>query len=424
LGTVAVAVASVPSDVKDMIAGPEDFVTPSVSVSAFDRASYRPLSIDAAESVQAVPVYWASESHGPFQPAAMMFRVNEDRTEYLTILDSARRVVRHFPVTAGSLSGEYPPLMGNSSPRLLDDGTYIVHSHGSDGLYRKDLCGNVIWSVPGLYHHSFSVVDGKLGILGLPKDNVTDAEREFWNSSDILNVIDIETGKVERSVKLEDIARANIDKFDPLMWRTWHKLTNPDGVLSEDLIHLNKLEILSQRFADDYADFPAGAWLLSSRQLNLIFVVDPETLRILWYSHGNTQGQHDPDFVGENRIIVFNNSLSENVDPPEHPLNFSSIKAYDFSRASWSELYNAAAVNGYTAHSGEVESGLDGRLLVTLTAQGRYLEVSSSGELLSEFINTRDSDSVYWTKSAQYLTDSQFEIARSITCQSESQPLS
>jgi hypothetical protein len=149
-------------------------------------------------------------------------------------------------------------------------------------------------------------------------------------------------------------------------------------------------------------------------------IIDPASLERLWYSQGNTHGQHDPDFIGDNRIIVFNNSMDEYADPKENPVNFSSIKMFDFTSQQWSVAYNAAAVNGYTEHSGEVAFGLDGSMLINLTAQGRYLEVSNSGEVISEFINMRDEKSVYWTKSAQYLTNKQFEIARDVTCQSES----
>ena len=43
----------------------------------------------------------------------------------------------------------------------------------------------------------------------------------------------------------------------------------------------------------------------------------------------------------------------------------------------------------------------DGYLLLSLTGQGRYVEIGPDGELLSEFVNIRDDTHIYWTKHAQ-----------------------
>jgi hypothetical protein len=149
----------------------------------------------------------------------------------------------------------------------------------------------------------------------------------------------------------------------------------------------------------------------------LIFVVDPSNLDVLWYSQGNTQAQHDAEFIGNNQMIVFNNSFDGNNPEADHPSNFSSIRMFDFSAREWSEIYNAKPANGFSKTSGEIDFGTDGELMLNLTLQGRYLEVSRTGNVLSEFVNVRDAESIYWTKHAQYLTDQQFQIAKDLSCQ-------
>ena len=421
VGKVAYALASVPSNLKDLVLGSQpDFITYSMSASALDRDQYSEITVTGAPSGLHTPVGWinpdAAVSGNSFQPAAMMFRLNKDGDEHVFLFDEQRKVVKNFAVTAGSLSGDYRPLAGNSSPRFLDDGSYIIHSHGSDGLYRKDICGNITWSIPGLFHHTYSIADGKIGILGLPKENISPEDQALWNSSDILNIIDVETGTVERSVPLVEIARKNASENDPLSFRFWFSKLNENEVIVGDPVHLNKFEILPDAMADEYPDLPKNAWLLSSRMTNLLFIVDPETLEIVWHTQGHTQGQHDPDFIGDNKIVAFNNSFQDNSILPDDPTNFSSIREFVVGTDEWSTLYSTAAIEGYTSHSGEIDTGPDGQMLLTLTDQGRYAEVSSSGELLAEFINTIDNESVYWVKSAQYLSNDQFNAIRGKSC--------
>jgi hypothetical protein len=419
LGEFAFRLADIPAQAMAIATGKSrqrDFVEKHVTT-ARPRSQYATVAGVRGPTLDRLPIYWTSGATN-LQPVAMMFRLNDAQDEHLLILDGARNVVRDFPVSAGSLSGRYAPLVGNSAPLMLDDGSIIVFSNGSDGLYRKDLCGHVIWSIPGLYNHSFSVADGKIGILGLPRADITDEDRGelTWNHSEIINIIDAASGKLERSVRLDEIARANAGRLDPFSWRLWQSKVNEHGVLKEDLIHLNKVEILPADMSAEYPGFPAGAWMISSRHFNLVAVVDPRTLEILWYSQGHTQGQHDPEFAGRGRVLVFNNGLSTNSPDPDSPLNFSSVRLLDFARQQWSEVYNARDVKGYSSHSGELDFTSDGTLMLNLTTQGRYLEVSPGGEVLSEFVNVRGADEVYWTKHAQYLSAKQLEIARSISC--------
>lgn len=420
LGRFAYRVADLPIQAAAILTGTarqQDFVS-ATRASAKPLELYRTVDGVNGAALDRLPIYWTSGAE--LQPIAMMFRLNEAADEQLLILDGKRRVVRHFPITAGSLSGRYPPLVGNSAPVMLDDGSVIVFSSGSDGLYRKDLCGKVIWSTPGLYNHSYSVADGKIGILGLPKTSIAESERGElkWNHSEIVNIIDVATGRIERSIRLDEIARANAGRLDPFSWRLWQNNVDGNGVLKDDLLHLNKVELLPAAVASQYPGFPAGSLLLSSRNFNLLVIVHPQTLQILWHSQGYTEGQHDPEFVGGGRILVFNNGLATNSAVPDSPANFSSIRSYDFAQRQWSEVYNAAPAHGFSGHSGELDIAADGTLLLDLTVQGRYLEVSPAGEVLSDFINVRDKDHVYWTKHAQYLTPAQFEIARTISCAS------
>ena len=136
LGEIAYRIATIPADARELLTGESrDFFRASTTL-ALPRDKYRTVSNVEQDGLDRLPIYWTAENLNQ-PPAAMMFRLSEGGAEHLLILDGARNVVRHFPVTAESLSGRFPSLVGNSSPLMLDDGTIIVFPNGGDGLYRK-----------------------------------------------------------------------------------------------------------------------------------------------------------------------------------------------------------------------------------------------------------------------------------------------
>ena len=48
--------------------------------------------------------------------------------------------------------------------------------------------------------------------------------------------------------------------------------------------------------------------MISLRNYNLLFVVDPDTWKVKWYQIGPWRRQHDPEFNGDGTITVFNNN--------------------------------------------------------------------------------------------------------------------
>jgi len=428
---VALNVASIPSHLLKILKGKtqDDYISKQL-ISSSPINEYEAISILNADTSNEQadkplkkyrsPIVWTSNRSS--QPMSVLFRINEEGAERLIIFDERKKVVNQFNIKATENPGKFKALMGGSETELLDDGSFIIFPYGGDGLSRRSLCGETIWSANGIYHHQYSVVDGKLYILGLASDLISDKDRSLWNHSDIINVIDLDSGVVERSISIKDIAKVNITEIDPLFWENWRDIVNSNDVLKKDLIHLNKIEVLSKSMSEQYPNLPSGAWLLSARNLNLIMIVHPETLKILWYVHGKTQVQHDPKFVGDNKILVFNNGYNKNVENTKamshgsNSANYTSIKEYNLDTQQWSVKFNAESYDGYTFHSGNFDVSLQDNLLLNLALQGRFLEVNSDGELVSELINKRDATSVYWTKHAQYLSTSQFETVRKLTC--------
>lgn len=395
--------------------GQTDYISPAPKIPRPENL-FKSVELPSGD-VEAPLRYWVAEYE--FQPMAVLVRTNDAGAEILMILDEKRQPVRSFPVSAESLGGKYDALMGVSETQMLSDGTIIVFPHAGDGLYRKDLCGNVIWKQHGLYHHHYSIADGKLYVLGLPKADISSKEQSLWNSSDILNIIDLETGKIDKSIRIEEIAMKNSHKFDPLQLSKWQARVNENGVLDPDYLHLNKVQVLDEKLADQYPDFNAGDLLVSSRWLNLLMILDPKSLEISWFSHGYTQMQHDPDFIGDNKIVVFNNQFSGNKVSLRDKSNFLAISEHDFSTNKWQQTYNAEKEGGYTRFGGSLDVGRSGDIVIAITLQGRYLELSPEKQPIFELINFKDEESVFWVKHAEYLTPQQYETVKNLRCSGE-----
>src|SRR5690606_13551492 len=95
-----------------------------------------------------------------------------------------------------------------------------------------------------------------------------------------------------------------------------------------DIGHLNNIDVLSTAMAPAFPLFKEGDILLSLRNLNLVAVMDPGTEKIKWWSMGSFIQQHDPDFLPDGRIGLFDNR-GEAENPNGSAYRASRILAID-----------------------------------------------------------------------------------------------
>lgn len=77
------------------------------------------------------------------------------------------------------------------------------------------------------------------------------------------------------------------------------------GALERDGIHLNAV-----RVAEAHSKYwKRGDVLMSIRHLSMLMLYRPSTNRVVWYRCGPWLNQHDPVFVSDHEISVFNNNV-------------------------------------------------------------------------------------------------------------------
>ena len=151
-----------------------------------------------------------------------------------------------------------------------------------------------------------------------------------------------------------------------------------DPPIEQDIFHTNDIEVLSSELADIFEEFSAGDLLLSFRNLNLISVLDPNSKRIKWWSHGPWLYQHDPDFTIDGKISVFSNNSERGR---------SEILLIDPVTKKVSNNLFYGNLNFYTHSMGKHTYLPNGNILIISPGKGRAIEVTPTGDKVLEFNN-------------------------------------
>ena len=248
---------------------------------------------------------------------------------------------------------------------LEKDGSAAIAFDGGGRLIRINACGNLLWKFDGPYHHA---------VVADPETR-GDAWTLLRDGALRFNLAD---GKREQRVQMADVEAANpaLDLFGA------RNMDRFDTTLpGNDPTHFNDVEPLPAALAPKFLQFSAGDLLISARSLNLIFVVDPETKKVKWHAAGYWRRQHDPDWGRDGRIYVFNNNRNRGA---------SSVVAIDPKTDEMEIVVDGARYDLYTNVRGKQQWSDDGRVVLTVSQQGRAVEIDDRGEVSFEFLNRYD----------------------------------
>lgn len=290
---------------------------------------------------------------------------------------------------------------------LFENGDVLVNADHT-GLARLDACGRLVWKLAGGTDHSIARADD--GTFWVPR--VTHASHDVGddvpsfpglgrpgNQNTILNVS--ADGQILQEISVLEILYEN--------GLAEHLMRYRPEKSGDDITHLNDIEPLPGSLADEYPMFEAGDLLLSLRDINLVMVADPDTREVKWHATGPFIRQHDPDFMGQGWIGVFDNRRdgTERGDL----LGGSRIVALqphtDSTRISFP---TDRSDRFYTPIMGKWQLLENGNLLLTESVAGRVVEVDPAGRTVWEWVAEPYSDStVAWVQEGtRYeLTESQ-----------------
>jgi hypothetical protein len=266
----------------------------------------------------------------------------------------------------------------------MQDGSLLVAFDSGDILVRVDTCSEARWVKHGVYHHSLArAEDGSFWTWrgdGTP-----------YGHYHYIENFDPESGATLRDIRLVEDIIANAGDQSAIFgvrpdfpWRRWER--NPVFLALNDIFHPNDVEVLSSEMAPAFPMFAPGDLLISLRNIDLVAVLDAQTLGIKWWSQGPWRSQHDPDFTSDGRISVFSN----NPDRGRSEILIMDPGSMEFSN----DLFDGE-VSFYTGTMGKHQYLANGNVLIVVPDEGRVLEVSPSGSLVMEFNNLAPGSSVH-----------------------------
>lgn len=145
------------------------------------------------------------------------------------------------------------------------------------------------------------------------------------------------------------------------------------GPMERDAIHLNTVRVAEL----DSEYWQRGDLLMSSRHLSMVMLYRPSTNSVVWYRIGPWLNQHDPQFISDHEISVFNNNVVWGQDD-RHSIaapqgdGRNQIMVYDFQTDTTKVVYDQAMdrTGQMTITRGRHRVLADGSLFVAFENRG------------------------------------------------------
>ena len=285
-----------------------------------------------------------------------------------------------------------PERVGIHGSSLLPGGDVVVNQRYV-GMARLNACGEVVWALDEGNHHSIARADdGSFWTPAVDEAPRATSERfpdgypgldgkRVWRER-LLKISP--DGQILRDINALDlIYTSDLKRY--LMKAPWggkRRVTGPPT----DILHINDVEPLPADLADEYPLFDAGDLVVSVKRLHLVFVFDPDTRTVKWHASDPFVAQHDPDFIGDGWIGVFDNQ-NDGTDRGTI-LGGSRIVAVQPHTDSTEVLFPTKHSEPFhTQGQGRWQMLDNGNLLLTETESGRVVEVDSTGRTVWEWIH-------------------------------------
>jgi hypothetical protein len=169
-------------------------------------------------------------------------------------------------------------------------------------LIKIDKDSNILWKLERNTHHDIDVVeDGTIFVAAHNYKNdsivgLNNTKQPFLE--DVILKVSPEGVVLEEISVLDALNKSDFRNLLPLKYES----DEP-----EDPTHLNTVEVLSKELATKFPIFEPGDILISLRNLDMIGIIDSDRRVVKWALVGMFGHQHDPDFMSNGHIMVYDN---------------------------------------------------------------------------------------------------------------------
>jgi hypothetical protein len=252
---------------------------------------------------------------------------------------------------------------------LFENGDLLVIFEGL-GLIKLDEDSKLLWARRNRAHHDLHVLpNGDIAVL----TRKARPSREFDSKRAILEDFVVILGpKGQRKARYSLLKCFERSRKHADIWKAAKKRGG-------DVLHTNSIEVLDGRFVDRNPALAAGNFLLSSRALSTVFVVDHRRNRVVWALQSSFKEQHDAQMLDSGDLMLFDNRGRQGA---------SAVQVYDPATSELKWEYGGTDDRPfYTRSCGAAQRLPNGNTLVTESDNGRAFEFAEDGTIVWEFYN-------------------------------------
>jgi hypothetical protein len=189
------------------------------------------------------------------------------------------------------------------------------------GLVKLDKDSRVLWKYAANCHHDVAVAeDGTIYAIVNEVARTVPPGMEYVPTPCIVDVVDVISPDGKRVKRIPLLETLKDSPYAPL-FGVLERPRRPadaaplgagraafrDDLAGRDVLHTNAVKVLSRAQAAKFPTFKAGQLLISVRHLDALVVLDPDSEKIVWAIHGPWRAQHDPSFLDNGRLLLFDN---------------------------------------------------------------------------------------------------------------------
>ena len=261
------------------------------------------------------------------------------------------------------------------------------HPSNGYGLVKVDKDSNVLWTYAEWCHHDLDVgPDGTIYVLVNEVARTLPPGLDHIPTPCIVDAVDVLSpdGRRRKRVRLLEAMRNSpyAALLGALDRPSMAAMSGPgpgisafrDDDLRRDVLHVNAVKVLTPALAPKFPHFRAGQLLVCPRNLDAIAVVDPESETTVWAARGPWHAQHDPWFLPNGNLLLFDNLGSPAT---------SRVLEYDPRTQAFPWTYPGEKGRKFTSRiRGLCQRLPNGNTLVVNSVGGEALEVTAEGEVV------------------------------------------
>lgn len=255
--------------------------------------------------------------------------------------------------------------------------------HNNYGIAKFDKDSNVLWFHQSRNHHYIDIdPEGNIYTLSLDIRTKTlpylsTEHLKYPTLEDTLEILD-KNGNLKKRLSIIEIL-SNSETGRTYLEST--KRSPIDG----DHIHPNTASYITAEQAIKSKIFEEGQVIISSRETDTIFVIDPIKETLIWLGKGSWIGQHHTIMSPQGEIIMFDNQGAKHKKT-------SRILSFNPTNNKYNVLYEGNDQNPfYSPFCSSLQLLPDNHLFITSHHNGRMFEIDENKNIIWEyFIPIRD----------------------------------